>query len=58
MIIVSTVQASIATLGVLNARSMQATCNSWVADAVALVPLLVMLVLRTGALRSFFHCDA
>ena len=45
-------QASIATLGMLSARSMQAVCNSWVADAVALVPLLVMLVLRTGAVKA------
>lgn len=39
----------ILSLGWLNARAASVVLDHWVADAVALVPLVVMLMLRTGA---------
>ena len=42
-------QVHVASFGTFSRNSTTTALNQWVADAVALVPLLVMLILRTGA---------
>ena len=41
-------QVHVASFGFIDRTSTSTALNQWVSDAVALVPLLVMLILRTG----------
>ena len=42
-------QVHVVSFGTVSRTSTTAALDHWVSDAVALVPLLVMLILRTGA---------